>query len=220
MNDLVRCSGINGESPFRRVQCGEAGFGLAETTLERVLPRSIENDDLRLRSLLMHFGQHCIEADTISRNVALAPDLSVDRDKIVLSRNLKSEAAEVEKGGRPGADFADEGIDRTLHIRPAHVLLDLHVEVKSAKLPRERAGIVDRRGKRRTCVGIVGISDYERHAWGSLLWQRRDGQRCQQDRCPDAKPEAHAHDTCAPTPLRSNAILSSSKVGVGKQCLK
>ena len=56
-------------------------------------------------------------------DLRLGPDLGVDGNQIGLPRDLDAISAEIEQGHHAGADLADEGIDRALHIfRPTFSL--------------------------------------------------------------------------------------------------
>ncbi len=144
----------------------------------------------------MHVGQQSIQTDAISPDLGLGPNLSVDWNEISLSRDLNPVSAEIEQRRHPGPDLACEGIDRTLHVFPADVLLEVDVEFTSTKLVSERASIPDRGRKRRAGIRIVCISDDQRHPCGCLLRQCRTRQQSKSD-C-EAQPENEPHVHCAP----------------------
>ena len=202
IDHLARRSGVHRERPVRRIERGEPRRRRPKATLERVASGRIDNDDLYFGAFALHLRQQRIEADAVPPDLRLGPDLGVDGNQIGLPRDLDAIAAEIEQGHHAGADLADEGIDRALHIFPADILFEVDIEFGSTKLVGKRAGIADRGGKRRAGIRIVCVSNQERHARG-LLRQRRMREDCGSDRDAQAKDQPHVH--CVPfVPIGTN----------------
>jgi hypothetical protein len=182
VDQLAWSSGVQGERAIGRVERGKPRRRCAKTALERISSGSIQNNDLYLCSSPVHLGQQCINADPIPAHFSFGPNLSVDRNEVGLSPNLNSISAEVEECGHPALDLPREGIDCTLHVLLADVFLQVDVEIASTELVGKGTRILDRGGERRAGVGITGVSDNERHARVSLLWQCRRRQHCGEDR--------------------------------------
>ena len=202
IDHLARRSGVHRERAVRRIERGEPRCRRPKATLERVASGRIDNDDLYFGAFALHLRQQRIEADAVPPDLRLGPDLGVDGNQIGLPRDLDAISAEIEQGHHAGADLADEGIDRALHIFSADILFEVDIEFGSTELVGKRAGIADRGGKRRAGIRIVCVSNQERHACG-LLRQRRMREDCGSDRDAQAKDQPHVH--CVPfVPIGTN----------------
>ena len=131
------------------------GTGLAETALERVAARRIDDRDLDVGAALVHLGEDVVEADALRLHLALVPDVDVDGNEIALPVRLDPVSAEEDEAGHPALELRVEAVDGALHLVFREVLPHLHVEAGALELVSERAGIVDRllerRDRRPTC---------------------------------------------------------------------
>ncbi len=190
----------DGQRVFRRIDRCEPGRNRSKPALVWISSCRVDDDEFYFRAFPVDIRNHVIEANSILPNVALSPELSVDGDKIGLSRNLNAVAAEVEQCRHAGANPACKSIHRALHIRLADILLEIDRKSGSMKLLGKGARILDRCGKRRAGVGIICVPNHQSHTSGLLLRPHRRGhnRRHSHQAEPQWQPHVQSRSFCHP----------------------
>src|SRR5882757_10370200 len=83
---------IHHQRSIRRDHRGEASGKTAETALERVAPRGVDQCDLDAGAAAVDFAEDRFQADAVAANIRLGPDLRIDRDQVALAGGLNAES--------------------------------------------------------------------------------------------------------------------------------
>ena len=117
----------------------------------------VDDGDFDRCAVVGHIAENLVEAEAFTTDVALIPNLRVDRQEIALPAGLDSKTAEEYQGGRTRFDFSVEAVERCPHRLLAEIFRDRDVETLIAQLRAERAGVADRLLQWRTTPPGFGI---------------------------------------------------------------
>src|SRR5262249_25717616 len=142
----------------------------AETALERVAARRIEDQQLDAGAPAIDLVKDPFDAYPVAPDVALRPNLRIGRNEEALAIDLETVAAEEQerRGARP--DLLLECVDGALHLLLAEVLLDVDIESAAPQLVGERAHALRRGNERRRRIGVDGVCDQQREARSGGGW--------------------------------------------------
>ena len=154
------------------------------------MPRRVDDGDFDLGTLVGHIAEDFVEAEAVTSNVALVPNLCVYWNEIALPAGLDSEPAEENQGSRGRFDFAIKPVERRLHRLLGEVFADIDVKTLVAQLRAEGAGVADRLRQRRVRSGIGRIADEERDA-AARRSRRHRGSREEKNHEGETEPQSH-----------------------------
>ena len=78
-------------APLGAVIAASPAGRAAEIALIRIVPRRVDDGDFASGAFVGHIAEDLVEAEAIATNVALVPNLGVDRNEIALPAGLDSE---------------------------------------------------------------------------------------------------------------------------------
>jgi hypothetical protein len=159
--DLVGRGGISNQGAFRCGGRNQPGAMAAESALERIFPRRIQDDELHPGTASVHLRQYRLQGNSVALNVRVRPDLGVDRKEVVLPRELDAVPAEEYQRDRARLDPAREIGNGGLHGLFGEIRSHHGIEAGSAQFIGERAGIRDRVAQRSIVVSIAGVCDQQ-----------------------------------------------------------
>ena len=146
---------------------------------ELILPRRIENDDLhpaRQRRQRLHEIRH---AHGLKRNIDVPLGISIDRNEVVLTLELQSEAGQIDEGDgvRPGGrELIDKFAKRFAQRRLIEVARAGDGEACGLQGIGDEAGVIGRRRQLRRLVFVVADHQGKPHLGGMTGAAKRRGE--------------------------------------------
>src|SRR5205085_2874730 len=122
-------------------------------------PASIDQRDLDAGAAAVDLPQHGLEAETVTADVRLGPDLGINRDHVALAARLHAKAGEEYQRDRARLDLAIQALESAVHLLAGQVLADIDIETVALELFGDVARIVDRLLQRRLGVRIFRVAD-------------------------------------------------------------
>ncbi|WP_246695350.1 hypothetical protein [Methylobacterium sp. P1-11] len=147
------------QAPFRSVDRRQTRRRGSEAALEGILPSRVNHRDLHAHAATVQLAQDRIEADAITTDFRLGPDLRVDGNKIALALDLDAVSAEVHEGGRTGVELGIEGVQGRLDVLSPQIFAQVDVEIASPQLFREEAPILHDRRQGTLGIGVAAVGD-------------------------------------------------------------
>jgi hypothetical protein len=171
--------GKRDQHPRRRFNCAEAGRDRLALKLERQRTRCIEDDDLCHRRRIGERAQHVEQADALDRDVAVAVELRVNRDQVIVAFKLDGVAVVVNEDDRirtGGIHLREELAKQAAHVAGIDIGAFDDLEPDAGQRLRHQSAVGERDLQR--ALRISGIADDKCDALlrGSRL------QRCQNQR--------------------------------------
>ena len=152
---------IDSERAGRRGERSKSGRVAAEASLERVAPRAVDDDELHRCAGGIYVGEDRLDAGGVPLDLALGPNLRIDRDDVRLLAALDPVAAEKDERGRPRLDFRLETVEQRAELLLGDILAGHHLEVCPTQFVRDGASVFDRVRKRPVVVAIGRIADHQ-----------------------------------------------------------
>nr|WP_244625505.1 hypothetical protein [Methylobacterium mesophilicum] len=152
------------QAPFRSVDRRQPRRRGSEAAFEWILPSRVDDRDLHAHAAPVQLAQDRIEADAITTNFCLGPDLRVYGDQKALALDLNTVSAKVDESGRAGVQLGVERVQGRLDILPPQVLAQIDIEIASTQLLRDQAPVLHDRRQRSLRIGIAAVCDEEGEA--------------------------------------------------------
>jgi hypothetical protein len=145
---------------------------------ERQRARRVEHHDLGRGRSIGEWPQEIEQTHALDRDIAVAIELRVDRDEIVVALELERVAVVVDERDRVGPcgiHLGEEFAEQTPHVARVDVGALDDLEADAGQGLRDKAAIGERRGDRALRVG--GISDDQRDTLLGRCRQRKQKER-------------------------------------------
>jgi hypothetical protein len=152
----------------------QATIGSSQTSSpERVVPASIQDNQIQLGAGSLHLSQHKRYVDHLEIDIRLARGIGRDRNEVVRSANLKPVSGIIEQRNVS----TDQLVAETLNYRIKLRLVEVHLgsaayqdEAQSAQRIRNQEGIVSRIFEAWNAL-IGRVADDESHSLFSHRWR-------------------------------------------------
>ena len=102
----------------------------------------VQDGDLHPGTGAVQLLQFVVDPDAILANLGLGRERDLDRQQIVLMRDLRAETGEVDQYHRTRLDLAVEATDRLLHRLGSGVFAQVDIETRALQLILQKKGIV------------------------------------------------------------------------------